>query len=282
MFIRNLLWGSLLFLLTFCSSKPKDYVVTLQTNFGDIRLVLHDKTAKHKENFIKLVEEGFYDGVLFHRVIENFMIQAGDFSTKENAEGKAEDYNYTIPAEFNEEFFHERGAIAAARQPDQVNPEKASSGTQFYIVQGNRFTEEQLSVNLDILYFHFRQMLLQDEYQSLAANFNRLQQEQKFDSLQALLLSYKDTVEQRLDVNVDNEISEERMKVYTTVGGAPHLDDSYTVFGKVVEGMEVVDKIAAQPTRSERPVNAVRIEKAVVEKMNRDKITSLYGYEYPE
>ena len=186
--------------------------VLIKTSEGDITIALYDNTPKHKENFIQLVNDGFYNGVLFHRIIQGFMIQTGDPESKGAPAGKMLGNGgpgYTIPAEFKPENYHKRGAVAAARQGDQVNPTKASSGSQFYIVDGKPF------------------------------NANLMAQ-----------ISYQ----------YGKSFTEEQRKVYETIGGAPFLDGDYTVFGEVVEGMDVVDKIAAKPKdRYDRPTADVKI-----------------------
>ena len=186
--------------------------VIFKTSMGDITIALYDNTPLHKENFLKLVKENYYDGVLFHRIIQGFMIQTGDPDSKGAPAGMQLGNggpDYTIPAEFRAENYHKRGAVAAARQGDQVNPKKASSATQFYIVQGQVWDDKTL-----------------------------------------------DMMEQRFG----KKFTDEQRKVYSTVGGTPHLDGDYTVFGEVVEGMDVVNKIADLPCdRMDRPVEDVKI-----------------------
>lgn len=191
--------------------------VRIETPYGDMVVKLYDETPKHRDNFIKLVKGGFYDNLLFHRVIENFMIQGGDPDSKDAPAGKmlgVGDVGYTVPAEFVPGLYHKKGALSAARQGDAVNPAKASSGCQFYIVQGQVYPQEMFSM------FESRGLKLNDEQKQL----------------------------------------------YSTVGGTPHLDGDYTVFGEVIEGLDVIDKIAAvQTDRADRPVEDVwmkmRIEK---------------------
>jgi cyclophilin family peptidyl-prolyl cis-trans isomerase len=195
--------------------------VAIFTTKGAIVIRLSDSTPQHRDNFLKLVKSGFYDSLLFHRVIRNFMIQSGDPDSREGHPGKPLSQGgsggpgYTIPAEFRLSLFHKRGALGAARMGDDVNPARASSGSQFYIVQGKRFTDAGL-----------------------------------------------DSVEQfRLH---GRKIPEDERVVYGQLGGAPHLDQQYTVFGEVVRGMEVVDSIAAAKTSGpplDRPVEDVRILK---------------------
>jgi cyclophilin family peptidyl-prolyl cis-trans isomerase len=209
--------------------KDRKKDVLLQTSMGDITLRLSDSTPLHRDNFLKLVKQGFYDSVLFHRVINNFMIQAGDPNSKTATVGKplgGGGPGYTIPAEFRTTLFHKKGALAAARQSDDVNPEKASSGSQFYISQGKKFTEAGL------------------------------------DSLETLRLKGK-------------KIPAEFREVYKNIGGTPHLDQGYTVFGEVVNGIEIVDKIAIVATSRgadrDRPIADVKIIKAKLVKRKKQK-----------
>lgn len=200
-------------------SKKDMTKVLLKTSLGDITIALYDETPLHKENFIKLVNDKFYDGVLFHRIIQNFMIQTGDPDSKNAKPGQMLGNGgpgYTIPAEFVSGLYHKRGAVAAARMGDNVNPKKESSGSQFYIVDGQVFSTEML---------------------------NRV--------LQA----------------TGKTFSQEQINDYTKIGGAPHLDGDYTVFGEVISGMDVVDKIAAQEKdRRDRPVQDIKIISAEVVK----------------
>ncbi len=205
--------------------KMKNQKVKIETTEGDITLLLYDETPLHRDNFVKLVKAKFYDGVLFHRVIDEFMIQGGDPNSKNAEPGKMlgdGDVGYTIPAEFKTpQIYHKRGALAAAREGDDTNPEKASSGCQFYIVVGKQFTNEQLD-----------QMEASKIDKHGHAN----------DS------TYKFSEQARID--------------YTTIGGTPHLDGNYTVYGEVLTGIDVVDKIAqARTNRADRPREDIRIIK---------------------
>ncbi|MGD1841958.1 MAG: peptidylprolyl isomerase [Thermonemataceae bacterium] len=210
-------------------SKKKDYVVTISTNYGDIELLLYRETPKHRANFINLVNDDFYNGLLFHRVIDDFMIQGGD---PNSLTAKPEDFlgdgscGEYIPAEFNKGLFHKKGVLAAARDN---NPQKASSPCQFYIVEGKTFDEEALK--------------------TLAKQNN---------------ITY----------------TEEQRNIYKTIGGTPHLDQSYTVFGEVIKGMDVVEKIAATETgENDRPVEDIKMEMSV-EVLSKKKIEKLYDYTY--
>lgn len=190
-----------------CQTNAQTY--TIATSLGDIQIQLYDQTPLHKANFETLVEKQAYDSVLFHRIIEGFMIQTGDLGTKPGANRTAPADGKLIPAEFVKEYIHKKGALAAARTGDQVNPEKKSSPTQFYIVQGRTFAD------------------------------NELQQMEEFGK---------------------KTWTPEQKEIYKTIGGTPFLDQDYTVFGEVVAGLDVVDKIAALPTgRGDYPLSDIRI-----------------------
>ncbi len=200
-------------------SKDKVYYVKIETSYGNMVVKLYNETPLHRDNFLKLVKEGTYNGVLFHRVINQFMIQGGDPNSRNAKPGQMlgdGDLGYTIPAEFVPGLYHKKGALAAARQADQVNPEKRSSSCQFYIVQGNKWDAERLKM-----------------------------------------------VEQRSG----RKYSKEQAEVYATLGGTPFLDGDYTVFGEVVEGMDVIDKIAAvQCGPMDRPLEDVKMKMTIIER----------------
>ena len=247
----------------------KRTLVKLETTMGNITVALYNETPKHRDNFIKLVKEGVYDSTLFHRVIKQFMIQAGDPDSK-NASDTAMlgsgDVGYTIPAEFNPKFFHKKGVLAAARQGDDVNPEKASSGCQFYIVTGRKFTEPQL-LGMENKINEQREEALFD---SLARQHMKEIYKMRKAGDNAGLLELQDTLEAQARELADKEekfrFTPEQIKAYSTVGGAPHLDGSYTVFGEVTEGMEVVENIEiAKTNRADRPVENIRILKASIQ-----------------
>jgi peptidyl-prolyl cis-trans isomerase B (cyclophilin B) len=207
--------------------KDRKRDVLMQTTMGDIVIRLSDSTPLHRDNFLKLVKVGYYDSVLFHRVIKDFMIQGGDPDSKRAAAGKPLGNGgpgYTVPAEFRKTLFHKKGVIAAARMGDNINPSKASSGSQFYIAQGKVFTDAGL------------------------------------DSVETFRLNGR-------------KIPAEQRAVYKTIGGIPHLDQAYTVYGEVVKGLDVVDKIAAVQTSKaqdrDRPLQDVRIIKAKLIKRKR-------------
>lgn len=202
----------------------KRTVVKMQTNMGDITIELYNETPRHSENFKKLVKDGVYDSLLFHRVINDFMIQGGDPNSKNAGKGEMlgeGNMGYLIDAEFRTpEIYHKRGAIAMAREGDATNPERRSSSSQFYIVTGRVFNDAQL-----------------------------------------------DRVQERIDKGTDGKVklTPEMRETYKTIGGTPHLDGQYTIFGEVTEGMDVIDKIQKVDTdKFDRPVEDVRIIKAFI------------------
>lgn len=238
--------------------------VEMKTTLGNITVKLYNETPAHRDNFIKLVKEGYYDGTLFHRVINQFMIQGGDGDSR-NATPDQQlgmgDPGYKIPAEFvYPQYFHKKGALAAARQGDQTNPEKASSGSQFYIVTGTVFSAGQLK-EME------HQMHMQREhniFNSLAAarrdeimNMRRNRDQAGLMALQEQLIA---EAKQKAAAMGPIKFTQEQIDAYTTVGGAPHLDGEYTVFGDVVEGMDVVEKIEKVETGSaDRPKTDVKV-----------------------
>ena len=262
--------GVLLILVLAASCKNEtEPIVKITTEYGDIKIRLYDKTPKHRDNFLKLVDEKFYDGLLFHRVINHFMIQGGDPMSKNAGpdvmlgEG---DVDYRIDAEFVPEYFHKKGVLAAAREGDDTNPERKSSGAQFYIVQGKVYSPEQLEATVKSINERRKMALygrLKNQYKD---EFTRLQEVNDTEGIVAL--SEKLTREcDSLFVNAEFVLTEEQKKVYTTVGGTPHLDGQYTVFGEVIEGLEIVDKIAAVKTSEwDRPVEDVMIKRVRVAK----------------
>ncbi len=242
--------------------------VKIETTMGNIVVELYNETPKHRDNFIKLAKEGMYDSTLFHRVIKSFMIQAGDPDSK-NANDTAQlgggDVGYTVPAEFVPKFFHKKGALAAARMGDDVNPKRESSGCQFYIVTGRKFREAQLldmagqknNNRIDEIFNELARKHMKEIYKMRKAND------------EAGLMALQDSLEAQATAQYKEEepfmFTPEQIAAYTTIGGAPHLDGAYTVFGQVVEGMETVEKIEGTKTgKADRPVENVRILKATV------------------
>jgi len=244
------------------SQKSKETIVQIATEFGNIKIKLYDETPLHRDNFIKLIKDGTYTDLLFHRVIQGFMIQGGDPDSKNAEPGKmlgSGDLGYTIPAEINPKFFHRRGVLAAARQGDDINPEKRSSASQFYIVQGRIFKPEELDT-LEVKMEESRKMgMLQAKIKSVEPEFNKLAEEGKQDELMTRYNALKEGVLKEAAQLPSLKFSEEQRKAYTTVGGYPPLDNNYTVFGEVIEGMDVVDNIAKQPIdRNDRPQKNIK------------------------
>ena len=243
-------------------------LVRLETTMGNITVKLYNETPKHRDNFIKLVKEGTYDSTLFHRVIKNFMIQAGDPQSKTATDTTTlgnGDVGYTLPAEFNPKFFHKKGALAAARLGDDVNPKKESSGCQFYIVTGRKFSEAQM-ISMES---QLNDARLENVFNELARKHMKEIYKMRKAGDNDGLLELQDSLETQARAIVAKEpalkFSREQIAAYTTVGGAPHLDGAYTVFGEVTDGMDVVDKIQAVKTnRADRPETDVRILKATV------------------
>lgn len=270
-----------------CAQK-KDFVVTIKTKYGEIVAILYDETPKHKQNFIKLTQQHYFDSLLFHRVIDGFMIQGGDPNSKrakpEEALGNGGP-GYTIEAEFNPKLFHKKGALAAARLSDGQNPTKASSGSQFYIVQGKvipEFEIEALKYDQSKLNSSMQQFLSRPENKVISDSIRQLYVSGNTEAFNKKIFSLVPTVEKVLGVKIINDISPEKIKAYTTIGGTPFLDNGYTVFGEVIKGIEVVDKIAAVgKNAANRPTEDVRMF-VTVEEIPRKKITKDYGYVYPE
>lgn len=243
--------------------------VEMTTNKGSIIILLYDETPLHRDNFLKLVQEQFYDSILFHRVIENFVIQAGDPASKKAEEGVAlggTDLPYTVPAEFDSVAFHKRGAVGAARDN---RPDRASSSTQFYISQGRMFNGSRSLSDSIISHYEDRisamtEMTKMQNDSGHAAAFRRLNRMYGDgthpDTARVLYESLLSIANKRLDGKERYKIPEWRKEIYRTIGGIPHLDENYTVFGEVIQGMEVVDEIASTATdERDRPLEAVRI-----------------------
>lgn len=239
-------------------------IVMIETTLGEIRVKLYNETPIHQKNFLKLVEDKFYDSLLFHRVIENFMIQGGDPDSRRAADSSLlgeGDVGYTLPSEFNAKRYHKRGALAAAREGDLINPKRESSGCQFYIVQGRMFNDSLLNIQSKrITKFHaYNQIINDPKNKKLVDNYKKFQ-EKNPDSAK-YYTEKLDVLAEQLKTSVpEHKFTPEQKKDYTTIGGAPHLDGSYTVFGEVIQGMDIVDKIAKSPRdKNNRPVMNIRI-----------------------
>lgn len=270
--MRKILIFTVVALTTLSCNQPSNFV-EVSTNYGDFTLELYDETPLHRDNFQKLVKEGFYEDLLFHRIIDGFMIQGGDPESK-SAEAGARlgggGPGYKIPAEFDksDRCFHKKGALAAAREGDQGNPEKLSSGSQFYVVVGRTYAPSEL-----------QQMEKQKITNARQQKFNLLSIEYT-DTLRLLQEQGKTkeihTLQQRLLKEVDATIKENKKHYYMTaaqkaayekIGGTPHLDGSYTVYGEIIEGIEVVETIAkAEKNRQDRPLKDIAMSMKFVKR----------------
>ena len=239
-------------------------MVLINTDFGEIKLKLYDDTPEHKKNFIKLIEEGFYNDLLFHRVIKNFMIQGGDPTSrnaKQNIMLGGGSPGYTVPAEINSKYFHKKGALAAARQGGPSNPEKRSSGSQFYIVQGEIYTEGALDTMEMKINFQLKDKLLKEHYNANTEQLLEFRKNNDREGFDFKVAEIREKVDSIFETQEKFKIPEQRRKIYTTIGGYPSLDGEYTVFGEVVEGFEVIDKIAEVETNNHnRPLTNVSMQ----------------------
>ncbi|MEI8113747.1 MAG: peptidylprolyl isomerase [Bacteroidia bacterium] len=236
--------------------------VQIETDLGTIKIMLYDETPLHRDNFVKLVNDRFYTDLLFHRVIQGFMIQGGDPDSKNAEPGKRlgeGDLGYTIAPEFIPKFFHHRGVLAAAREGDQTNPEKRSSASQFYILQGKVFRSGELDTLAINLTEKRKLSLFQIRVKEIEPELNKLMAERKQDELNARINKIKAEVTIEAANLSPITFSEEQRRAYTTIGGYPSLDNNYTIFGEVFEGLEVLDKIAAQATdQFNRPLQDIK------------------------
>lgn len=262
--------------ITSCATE-KDYLIKIQTKHGDMYAVLFDETPLHKQNFIDLAKSGRFDSTEFHRVIQNFMVQGGDVFTKEKMPA---DQWPTIPAEIVPGLIHSKGMLAAARMGNNVNPERRSSGSQFYIVLGQVYKKDELVTDMKLLsetYFKYIQL---ESNLALKQQYAELYQMQAFDSLNQIMLQQKTNLESFYSIKLEKEMTPGQVEAYTTIGGTPHLDNEYTVFGKVIKGIEVAEIISKEKTgKADRPIDPVYM-KVSVEELPKSKITKEYGYQY--
>lgn len=262
--MRKVLALLMIYVATSCAISQKNQMAVIHTEFGDMKVILYNETPRHRDNFIKLVKEHYYDSLLFHRVIKDFMIQGGDPESRHAAPstmlgngGPA----YTIPAEFVfPKYFHKKGALAAARQGDQTNPDKASSGSQFYIVQGTVLSDDELKQIEGGLTNQKRQdagNVVFKPYIDSLKYYDTMRDSVRFMNLyqKAAAAANKAAMEA-----TPFKLPEELISVYKTIGGTPFLDNNYTVFGEVVEGLDVIDKIAAaEGDGNNRPLKDIRM-----------------------
>jgi cyclophilin family peptidyl-prolyl cis-trans isomerase len=276
-FLLNIafVWG----FISFCSAggegKGRETRFQIFTTEGVIKIKLYNETPLHRDNFIKLVKDHYYDSTLFHRVINEFMIQGGDPDSRRAKPGDQLGNggpDYTIPAEFlPDKLYHKKGALAAARNGDDVNPAKASSGSQFYLVQGKKFTDAELTIMEQRMLNMKKQELFMEiinkpENINTKMKFITFRQQQQTDSLIALQKFLDPQVQAEILKNPPFHFTEEQRKSYSTIGGVPHLDGNYTVFGEITDGMDVLDRIAAAKTLpGDRPEKDIRILKITIE-----------------
>lgn len=269
--------------LAFQKPSKKDYLITIETSLGEMKAILFEDTPLHRENFLQLIEKEFYDSLLFHRVINAFMIQGGDPESKgaspEQRLGNGGP-GYRVDAEFRATHFHQKGAIAAARQGDRMNPEKKSSGSQFYIVQGKPVAPQELAM------MQRNQLRTISEWSSthaehpLVVEIRKTYEEKGTAAVEAFIQQNIHQFEEAMG-SIFN-FPAERDSIYAELGGTPHLDGQYTVFGQVIDGLEVIDRIAAVETsQRDRPKEDV-VMVISAKRMRKKKITKSYGYVYED
>lgn len=275
---KHILSTALFFLfLGINSSKSQTYskeTILISTEYGNMKLKLYNETPLHRDNFIKLIKQGFYDSLLFHRVINQFMIQGGDPDSRTGNDTTAlgnGDVDYWIPAEFNKKLYHKKGALAAAREGDDINPNKESSGSQFYIVMGKTFDSAalkkiELRINKSLIQKINYNVAFSGKSMELKKYYTRLSIEEKTDSLNFASRQLVDPISiDRYNKTAHFTFTAEQKKIYATEGGTPHLDMNYTVFGEVVEGLEVIDKIAAvKKDKNDRPIQNIRMKVSII------------------
>ncbi|MDH6308309.1 peptidylprolyl isomerase [Dysgonomonas sp. PFB1-18] len=265
----------ILFITTMCSSKPKEPVVVIQTNYGNIKVKLYNETPIHRDNFLKKAEEGFFKDLTFHRVIKDFMIQGGDPDTRNEADSIKTDsaenkvMGDTIPAEIRfPQLFNKRGALAAARWGDAENPTKASDASQFYIVTGELIFDEKLSAIEKQRFERLKQNIYNKLQSANMDTIKALYKEGNRAGITELRTQWQEQAEREAnEQKAETMYSDEQRELYKTRGGAPHLDGEYTVFGEVIEGMDIVDKIQNVKTNEkDKPLSKVVMNIVVLEK----------------
>lgn len=243
--------------------------IMISTEYGDIIVALFNETPGHRDNIVKLAKEGFYNGLTFHRVMKGFMIQGGDPNSRIGRDLGSGGPGYTIPEEITQKFYHKRGAFCAARYGDMVNPQRNSSGSQFYIVDGSVFTDSLLDafeqrINMNNKQRFYQQFLEREENKAYLERLQRAESAGDTAEVREIQRELQPIIESAFEKE-KFEFTEEQREVYKTIGGAPHLDMQYTVYGEVVEGMDVVDKIASVPVNGQYPVNDIKMTVTVLE-----------------
>ena len=290
---RWTLLGLLVMVLGFSACGDKEPVVTIHTPYGDMKVVLYNQTPQHKENFLRLANDGQYDSTIWHRIIKDFMVQGGDINRIHPGT-----IDYTIPYEYDPRLIHRKGALAGARMGERSNPARASSGSQFYIVQGRTYSKEDVvAANTNMLMGGLNTLLQmcfqKEEYQPLRNELITLQQNlTPFEFQERLFTDEK--IREALTSEFGNpvpkvEYTEEQFDIYATEGGAPHLDGGYTVFGQVIEGLEVIDKLAAVETHRENNFPEYTVDQPMedvtmwmsIEMLSPKQIEKEYGFVFP-
>ena len=249
-----------------------DFLLTLSTDYGDMKIILYKETPIHRKNFIKLVKQHYYDSLLFHRVINGFMIQGGDpdsrFADEGDDLGRGE-IGEQLPAEINYKYFHQKGALAMARKGGGTNPEKKSSGCQFYIVDGKEYTKENLydsKTDYKRVNQYFSSLIEDPEYARIKSAYLQLGERGDTAGQKRLMKKCIPMMEKKYEVQLIDKPTRKERIAYTTLGGTPFLDREYTVFGQVVEGLDVIDKIASQKVNNrKRPLEDIKMSFTVEE-----------------
>lgn len=250
-------------------AQEKSTIVLVETDFGNMKIELYDDTPLHRDNFVKLVNEGFYNGTLFHRVIKGFMIQGGDpesVSAAPNQRLGAGGPGYLIDAEIiYPKYYHKKGALAAARQGDQGNPQRKSSGSQFYLVHGDTIQKSDLHQMEKMKSQQMEQAVFTKYVMPFRSELIEMQKEGDEEGLKKLMDKLRADAETEISAMELFKFTPEQIEAYTSIGGTPQLDGDYTVFGEVVEGLDVIDKIAALETdRADRPITDLAIKLSIL------------------
>jgi len=266
-----LIIANLLFFFAANAQSDDNRIVEIQTNFGNMRFMLYNDTPKHRNAFLKLTSEGYYDGTLFYRVIQDFLIQGGSKSSRNAAPGKRIGYgspDHTVDDEIIPGHIHKKGALCAPRQPDEINPFKQSDISQFYIVKGQVFDEGQLDTMEMAVNRPIRNRIVKEVYTpEIKAKLKQLRAEKKVAEFREIADKVKSDIEAKMKLDPRTlEFTDKQRKAYTTVGGYPDLDGKYTIFGECISGFEVIDKIAALKTdANNRPLTDVKITVKIIQ-----------------
>ena len=262
--VRTVVLICFLLLMGF-SGFTQSKTVEISTNLGTMKFMLYDDTPKHRDAFLQLARDGYYNGTLFYRVIEDFLIQGGSKSSRDAAPGKRIGYgdpDKTVDDEILKNYFHKKGALCAPRQPDEINPFKQSDISQFYIVKGKVFNKGELDTMELAVNRPIRNKIVNEVMTSeVREELKKLKEEKKVTEFRELAQQVKDKIEAEYNLNTKVLVfSEQQREAYSTVGGYPDLDGKFTIFGECISGFDVIDKIAALKTdKNDRPLTDVKI-----------------------